>query len=114
MNSLTKKELLHQVARDYKTKGLGAKNFHANPYDEDVVLRAPLCPGGFANPHKGEENLRTIWWVSLPTLVGEVKVIDSFVNENNTGSGYYHALTFRLLLFSAVAEGVKRSKLRVL
>ena len=75
--------MLHEIARDYVTKGLGGKNFDAIPYDDDVVLRAPICPGGSATPMTGKENLRSIWWAPLPSLVGEVQVIDSFVNEKN-------------------------------
>jgi hypothetical protein len=82
--TLSKAELLHQTAKDYVIKGLGGKNFEAIPYDENVVLRAPLCPGGSANPLFGKENLRQQWWAPLPSLVGKVKFIDSFVNEDCT------------------------------
>ena len=76
--------MLHQLARDYVIKGLGAKNFDAIPYDDSIELRAPLCPGGSANPLKGKENLRTQWWAPLPSLIGKVDVIDSYVNEDNS------------------------------
>lgn len=79
--ALTKKQL-HQIARDYVTKGLGGKNFDAIPYADDVELRAPILPGGSDNPLKGKENLRTQWWKPLPDLVGKVEVLDSFVNED--------------------------------
>ena len=82
--AISKKDMLHQLARDYVIKGLGAKNFDAIPYDDDVELRAPLCPGGSTNPLKGKEKLRTQWWAPLPSLVGKVDVIDSFVNEDNS------------------------------
>ena len=77
-------QLLHQIARDYVVNGLGGKNFDAIPYDDSVVLRAPLCPGGSSNPLKGKENLRSVWWAPLPSLVGRVDVIDSYVNSDNT------------------------------
>ena len=77
-------QLLHQIARDYVMNGLGAKNFDAIPYDEHVTLRAPICPGGSAVPLAGIENLRDIWWAPLPSLVGKVDFIDSYVNEENT------------------------------
>jgi hypothetical protein len=41
---------LHTLALNYVTEGLGQKNFDAIPYAENVVLRAPLCPGGSSNP----------------------------------------------------------------
>lgn len=75
---------LHQIAQDYVLKGLGAKNFDAIPYDDQVVLRAPLCPGGSESPLTGKENLRTQWWAPLPGLVGKVELIDSFSNKSNT------------------------------
>ena len=81
---MSRTELLHEIARDYVLKGLGAKNFDAIPYDENVVLRAPLCPGGSGTPLKGKENLRMQWWAPLPSLLGETKVIDTFVNKDNT------------------------------
>jgi len=80
----TKRELLHEIARTYVQKGLGEKNFDAIPYADNVIFRAPICPGGSANPIKGKENLREQWWAPLPSLLGDVKFIDSFVNEDNT------------------------------
>lgn len=76
--------MLHQVARNYVIKGLGGKNFDAIPYDDNVILRAPLCPGGSANSLKGKENLRNQWWAPLPSLIGKTEVIDTFVNKENT------------------------------
>ena len=81
--TLSKSEMLHEIARNYVTKGLGGKNFDAIPYDNEIVLRAPICPGGSGIPLKGKENLRAIWWAPLPSLVGKVRLIDSFVNETN-------------------------------
>ena len=81
---ITKKELLHSIARDYVIKGLGEKNFDAIPYAEGVELRAPICPGGSERPLTGKENLRNQWWAPLPMLVGKTTVIDSFVNEDAT------------------------------
>ncbi len=84
-------QMLHQIARDYVTNGLGAKNFDAIPYDDNVILRAPLCPGGSEIPLIGKENLRSIWWAPLPSLLGKVELIDSYVNEeNNAVSVEFH------------------------
>jgi hypothetical protein len=82
--TLSKTEMLHELARDYVLKGLGGKNFDAIPYADNVSLRAPICPGGSTNPLVGKENLRSIWWAPLPELVGDVRVIDTFVNNDNT------------------------------
>jgi hypothetical protein len=76
--------LLHTIARNYVLESLGKKNFDAIPYAEDVTLRAPLTPGGSAQPLIGKENLRKIWWAPLPALLGEAKIVDTFVNENLT------------------------------
>ena len=81
---VTKTDVMHQLAKDYVVKGLGAKNFDAIPYADDVVLRAPLCPGGSQNPLFGKENIRQQWWAPLPSLVGDVTFIDSYVNEEET------------------------------
>jgi hypothetical protein len=75
---------LHEIARNYVTAGLGKKDFDAIPYDDNVSLRAPLCPGGSTVPLVGKENLRNIWWAPLPDLVGEVKVLDTYVNQDLT------------------------------
>ncbi|CAN5350948.1 hypothetical protein BH23BAC1_BH23BAC1_08720 [soil metagenome] len=82
--TVTRENLLHHIGRNYVVEGLGKKNFEAIPYAEDVVLRAPLCPGGSANPLKGRENLREIWWAPLPGLLGQVQLIDTFVNKDLT------------------------------
>lgn len=76
---------LHALARQYVLEGLGEKNFDAIPYADEVTLRAPLCPGGTTHPLIGKENLRSIWWAPLPNLLGEVKVIDSYVNKDLSG-----------------------------
>ncbi len=84
-------QMLHQIARDYVTNGLDAKNFDAIPYDDNVILRAPLCPGGSEFPLAGKENLRNIWWAPLPSLIAKVELIDSYVNEeNNAVSVEFH------------------------
>ena len=83
METITKTDLLHEIARDYVTKGLGGKNFDAIPYDENVSLRAPLTAGGVWEPLVGKDNLRTQWW-ALPGLVGRVTFIDSFVNADES------------------------------
>ena len=83
-STLTKAGLLRSIARNYVEKGLGCKNFDAIPYADDVVLRAPLCPGGSAQPLKGKENLRLQWWAPLPSLLGDVEFIATYINEDET------------------------------
>jgi len=82
--TLSRVEVLHSVARDYVLNGLGGKDFDAIPYHKDVVLRAPISPGGSQNPLKGKENLRTQWWAPLPTLLAGVDLVDSYVNSDES------------------------------
>ena len=80
-----RRKLLHDVARVYVTRGLGGKDFDAIPYEEQVSLRAPLCPGGSSVPLVGRSNLRSVWWAPLPDLIAGVDLLDSYVNESLTG-----------------------------
>jgi hypothetical protein len=82
--TITKETLLHEIACTYVLKGLGEKNFDAIPYADDVTLRTPLLPGGSENPLKGKENLRQQWWAPMPSLLGEVTLIDTFINSDKT------------------------------
>jgi hypothetical protein len=84
--TLSKARVLHDVARNYVIKGLAEKNFDTIPYDERVVLRAPLNPGGSENTLIGRQNLRENWWAPLPSLLGKVKLIESFVNKDCTAA----------------------------
>jgi len=77
---------LHAIARAYVTEGLGKGSFAAIPYHPDVVLRAPLAPGGVHVPLVGRDALRTVWWPPLPQLVQAVRVIDSFVSADLTAA----------------------------
>ena len=81
-DATTRSTQLHAIARGYVTEALGKKNFDAIPYADDVALRAPIAPGGSVQPLVGRENLRTIWWAPLPGLIGEVEVLDTFVNQD--------------------------------
>jgi hypothetical protein len=76
-----RRQQLHAIARAYVTEGLGKKNFDAIPYDDHIILRAPLCPGGMHKPLTGKENLRQVWWAPLPELIGHVTVLDTYVND---------------------------------
>ena len=74
---------LKQAAAKY-FEGLAKKDFNLIPYDESVSLRAPLAPGGIHKPLVGRENLRTVWWSPLPGILGNVKVLDFYYNDNLT------------------------------
>ena len=83
-DTVARREQLHAIARAYVTEGLGKKNFDAIPYHYNVTLRAPLCPGGMDVPLTGKENLREVWWSPLPPLIGNVMVLDTYVNDELT------------------------------
>jgi len=74
---------LRAVAEAYFA-ALAKKDFVAIPYDDHVSLRAPLCPGGVHTPLVGKEALRTIWWPLLVPALGEVRVLDHYINEEMT------------------------------
>ena len=58
--TLSKAGLQHNVARNYIIKGLGETNFDAIPYDERVILRAPLNQGDSENTLIGKKSSRKI------------------------------------------------------
>ena len=74
---------LRAVAEAYFA-ALAKKDFVAIPYADNVSLRAPLCPGGVHTPLVGKEALRTIWWPPLVPAVGDVKVLDHYINDDLT------------------------------
>jgi hypothetical protein len=74
-----------RAAADAYVAALASKDFDAIPYDEGVVLRAPLVPGGVHTPLVGRENLRTVWWAPITPALGDVQVIDYYLNEALTG-----------------------------
>jgi len=74
---------LRAVAEAYFA-ALAKKDFDAIPYDDQVSLRAPLCPRGVHTPLVGKETLRTIWWPPLVPALGAVQVLDHYINEGLT------------------------------
>ena len=63
---------------------LNRKDFEAIPYDEHVVFRAPIAPGGRHFPLLGRQALRTIWWPPLAPLLWEVRVVAHYYNDDLT------------------------------
>ena len=81
-----RKEQLKQVAEIY-FYALSNNNFSAIPYDENIMLRAPLVPGGVNNPLYGKELVKAQWWDPLePALEGvKINILDHYINETLTG-----------------------------
>lgn len=86
MTNGKRKEQLKKVAENY-FEAFKTKSFDSIPYSEDVVLRAPIAPGGVHSPLKGKQELFTKWWQPLePALEGvSIKIIDHFYNDSLTG-----------------------------
>ncbi len=86
MTNEKRKEQLKKVAESY-FESFKTKSFATIPYSENVVLRAPIVPGGVHNPIKGKQEVFTQWWQPLePALEGvSIKIIDHFYNDSLTG-----------------------------
>ena len=82
----TRKEQLRQVVQTY-FHALSNRNFSAIPYDENIILRAPLVPGGVNNPLSGKELVKAQWWEPLEPALGGVRIniLDYYINETLTG-----------------------------
>ncbi|HSO87715.1 MAG TPA: nuclear transport factor 2 family protein [Draconibacterium sp.] len=86
MTNGKRKEQLKKVAENY-FDSFKTKSFATIPYSDDVVLRAPIAPGGVHFPIKGKQEVFTQWWKPLePALEGvSIKIIDQFYNDSLTG-----------------------------
>lgn len=82
----SRREQLRAAAEAY-FEGLRRKDFSAIPFDDNVSLRAPLCPGGVHRPVEGKDAVRAQWWQPLePALEGvDIKVLDHYFNESLSG-----------------------------
>lgn len=67
-------------------EGLRRKDFDLIPYSDDVLLRAPLAPGGVEVPLVGRETLREVWWAPLPGLLGEVTSPKVYLDDGLTAA----------------------------
>ena len=64
--------------------GLANKSLSGIPYHDEVILRAPLAPGGSEVPVRGKESVLGYLAAVLPVL-GRVRIIDWYVNSSLTG-----------------------------
>jgi hypothetical protein len=83
---IQRKEQLKKVAEIY-FNALRQKTFSAIPFSDDVVLRAPLVPGGVHNPIVGKQAVFEQWWQPLEAALEGVSVtiIDHYYNDSMTG-----------------------------
>ena len=84
--SQKRKELLKKTAEIY-FESLRNKSFNTIPFSDDIILRAPLAPGGVHNPLKGKLAVLDQWWKPLePALDGvTITIIDHHYNDALTG-----------------------------
>jgi len=64
--------------------GLAKKDVSAVPWHENVTLRTPLAPEGIETPLRGRAAVIT-WFAGLYPVLGEIKVLDHYINEEMTG-----------------------------
>lgn len=79
------RKMLLRVASEAFFAALNSKDFEAIPYDENVVFRAPIAPGGRHFPLMGRMALRTVWWPPLEPLLWETRVLGHYFNDDLTG-----------------------------
>jgi hypothetical protein len=68
--------------------GLAAKDLSGIPYHDNVVMRAPLAPGGSEVPLRGKQAVLTYLNGVLPVL-GQVRILEWYVNDDLTGACGY-------------------------
>jgi hypothetical protein len=83
MSRDSRKAQLEGAARAY-FEALAQKDFDRIPYHEEVVVRAPLAPGGMRRPLVGREKVRKRWWAPLPAILGTVKIVELYYNDDLT------------------------------
>lgn len=77
-----RRALLRAVANAY-FEGLAKKNLSRVPYDDSVILHAPLAPGGAATPLRGKRAVLEFLNGVLPAL-GAVRVLNHYINDKMT------------------------------
>jgi glyoxylase I family protein len=84
--SQMRKETLKKSAEAY-FESLRNKNFDTIPFSDDIILRAPLAPGGVHNPLVGKQAIHEQWWKPLePALDGvTITISDHHYNDSLTG-----------------------------
>ena len=70
------------ISETYFT-AIAKQDMSAVPWDDNVVFRGPLAPGGSENPLLGISAVRD-WFASIYPVLGETKVIEHYFNEDLT------------------------------
>ncbi|HEV2131843.1 MAG TPA: nuclear transport factor 2 family protein [Longimicrobiaceae bacterium] len=82
MQEQQRRSQLKAIAEAY-FDGLSRRDVSAVPWDDGVVLYAPLGPGGLAEPLRGRETV-VQWFSGLYPVLGEARVIDHYYNQDLT------------------------------
>ena len=71
---------LKKVAEAY-FEGMGKKDMSQVPWDDHVVLRSPLAPGGLDTPLVGRSAVLA-WFASLFPVLGAMQIIEHYFNRH--------------------------------
>jgi hypothetical protein len=82
MQEQQRRSQLRAIAEAY-FDGLSRRDISAVPWDDQVVLYAPLGPGGLAEPLRGRDTV-VEWFSGLYPVLGAARVIDHYYNEELT------------------------------
>jgi hypothetical protein len=64
-------------------RGLAKRDLSAVPWDDNVVFRGPLAPGGSETPLVGRAAVLD-WFASVYPVLGETRVMEHYFNEDLT------------------------------
>ena len=73
---------LKAVAEAY-FEGMGKKDMSHVPWDDQVILRSPLAPGGLDTPLVGRAAVLA-WFASLCPVLGDMHILEHYFNEDLT------------------------------
>ncbi len=82
--ALTERKARPRGASEAFFAALNCKDFEAIPYEEHVVFRAPIAPGGRHFPLMGRMALREVWWPPLEPLLWEATIVAHYYNDDCT------------------------------
>jgi hypothetical protein len=82
MDTAARKTQLKSITEGYFA-GIAKKDMSAVPYDDNVVLRSPLAPGGLSTPLVGQQAVLD-WFTSLWPVLGGTEVFEHYFNEDLT------------------------------
>jgi len=64
--------------------GLAERDLSSVPWDDNVIFRGPLAPGGSETPLLGISAVRD-WFASIYPVLGEMKVIQHYFTDDLMG-----------------------------